>query len=141
MRAGSASTSRPACWAWDIDGFKAINDRYGHRAGDKVLVVVAESLATGIRSTDFAARYGGEEFVMLLPSTTLASGIAIANNLRETIATDRFPLPRRAGVGDDFLRHHRILRERDTAADAFDRADGAMYKAKNGGRNQVVSGG
>ncbi|MEJ0098335.1 MAG: GGDEF domain-containing protein [Pseudomonadota bacterium] len=125
--------------AWDIDGFKAINDRYGHRAGDKVLVVVAESLATGIRGTDFAARYGGEEFVMLLPGTALARGIAIANNLRETIAQTGFHF-RGAPVSVTISCGITELRDSDTAADAFDRADGAMYKAKNGGRNKVISG-
>src|SRR5690606_35293425 len=61
---------QPTCvLAWDIDHFKAINDSYGHRAGDKVLAVVAETLARGIRTTDFVARYGGEEFVMLLAGT------------------------------------------------------------------------
>src|SRR6186713_1764710 len=52
--------------AWDLDGFKAINDQFGHKAGDKVLRVVAQFLAQSVRATDFVGRYGGEEFVMIL---------------------------------------------------------------------------
>src|SRR5690606_6597326 len=78
---------QPTCvLAWDIDHFKTINDSYGHRAGDKVLAVVAESLAKSIRGTDFVARYGGEEFVMLLPGTKLEDGLRLANRMREAIA-------------------------------------------------------
>jgi diguanylate cyclase len=130
----------PTCvLAWDIDGFKGINDRYGHRAGDKVLVVVAELLATGIRGTDFVARYGGEEFVMLLPGTSLESGVAIANQIRESIAQTGFHF-RGTPVSVTISCGITIVQERDTAEEVFDRADRAMYKAKNSGRNKVVGG-
>lgn len=131
---------QPTCvLAWDIDGFKGINDRYGHRAGDKVLVVVAESLATGIRGTDFVARYGGEEFVMLLPGTSLANGVTIADQMREVIAGTGFHF-RGAPVSVTISCGITELREGDGADDAFDRADRAMYQAKNSGRNRVMSG-
>jgi diguanylate cyclase len=131
---------QPTCvLAWDIDAFKAINDRYGHRAGDKVLVVVAESLATGIRGTDFVARYGGEEFVMLLPGTPLESGAAIANQLREAIAQTGFHF-RGVPVSVTISCGVTLVQEGDTAGEVFDRADRAMYQAKNSGRNKVVNG-
>jgi len=125
--------------AWDIDGFKAINDKYGHRAGDKVLVVVAESLATGIRGTDFVARYGGEEFVMLLPGTSMANGVIIADQMREVIAQTGFHF-RGMPVSVTISCGITELREGDQPEDAFERADRAMYQAKNSGRNRVVSG-
>jgi diguanylate cyclase len=130
---------QPTCvLAWDIDTFKAINDRYGHRAGDKVLVVVAESLATGIRGTDFVARYGGEEFVMLLPGTSVTQGIFIANQMREAIEATGFHF-RGSPVSVTISCGITELRPGDKAEEAFDRADRAMYQAKNGGRNRVVA--
>ncbi len=130
---------QPTCvLAWDIDVFKAINDRYGHRAGDKVLVVVAESLATGIRSTDFVARYGGEEFVMLLPGTSVTQGTFIANQMREAIEATGFHF-RGSPVSVTISCGITELRPGDRAEEAFDRADRAMYQAKNGGRNRVVA--
>lgn len=124
--------------AWDIDAFKGINDRYGHRAGDKVLVVVAELLAAGIRGTDFVARYGGEEFVMLLPGTSLANGAAIADQTRQAIAETGFHF-RSAPVSVTISCGATELRDGDTPDDVFERADRALYQAKNSGRNRVVS--
>jgi diguanylate cyclase len=130
---------QPTCvLAWDIDHFKSINDSYGHRAGDKVLAVVAETLAKGIRSTDFVARYGGEEFVMLLPGTGLESGVRLANRIREAVAQIGFhfrgqPVPVTISCGIT------ELRDGDSDDEAFDRADRAMYRAKEGGRNRVVA--
>lgn len=129
----------PTCvLAWDIDRFKAINDNYGHRAGDKVLAVVAESLARSIRGTDFVARYGGEEFVMLLPGTSIEDGQRLANRMREAIAQIGFHF-RGQPVGVTVSCGITQMREGDDEADAFDRADKAMYQAKQGGRNRVVS--
>jgi diguanylate cyclase len=128
----------PTCVAaWDIDSFKRINDSYGHRAGDKVLVVVAETLAAGIRGTDFVARYGGEEFVMLLPGMMIEDGQRIANQLREAIARVGFHF-RGAPVSVTISCGITQLRDGDSASEAFDRADKAMYQAKEGGRNRVV---
>jgi diguanylate cyclase len=131
--------SQPTCIAvWDIDGFKAINDGYGHRAGDKVLTVVAECLAKAIRSTDFVARYGGEEFVMLLPGTTLPDAIRLANHMREAVAELGFHF-RGAPVSVTISCGITSLVNGDEAEGAFDRADNAMYRAKETGRNCVVS--
>ncbi len=130
---------QPTCvLAWDIDHFKTINDSYGHRAGDKVLAVVAESLARSIRGTDFVARYGGEEFVMLLPGTRLEDGVRLANRMRETVAQIGFHF-RGKPVSVTVSCGITQLRDGDDDDTAFDRADKAMYRAKEGGRNRVVS--
>jgi diguanylate cyclase len=131
---------QPACvLAWDIDRFKSINDSYGHRAGDRVLVAVAETLAAGIRGTDCVARYGGEEFVMLLPATPLAEGLRVAEQLRAAVAGIGFHF-RGAPVSVTMSGGITQLREGDDANSAFDRADKAMYIAKESGRNRVASG-
>lgn len=131
---------QPTCVAaWDIDQFKAINDNYGHRAGDKVLGVVAESLLKSVRNTDFVARYGGEEFVMLLPGTGLEDATRLANQMRESIAQIGFHF-RGNPVSVTISCGITALKEGDSPDDAFDRADKAMYQAKDGGRNRVISG-
>jgi diguanylate cyclase len=130
---------QPTCIAaWDIDEFKLINDRFGHKAGDKVLCVVAETLAGGLRGSDFVARYGGEEFVMLLPGTSLADGVRLVDKLREAIAQIGFHF-RGAPVSVSICCGITLILEGDGENEAFDRADKAMYKAKEAGRNRVVS--
>jgi diguanylate cyclase len=130
---------QPTCIAaWDIDRFKVINDSYGHRAGDRVLTVVAEALSREIRGTDFVARYGGEEFVMLLPGTSLDDGVRLANRMRESVAQIGFHF-RGNPVGVTISCGITMLRDGDADDDAFDRADKAMYMAKQGGRNRVVN--
>ncbi len=131
--------SQPTCIAvWDIDEFKAINDSYGHRAGDKVLTVVAECLANSIRSTDFISRYGGEEFVMLLPGTTLPDAMLLAEEMREAVTHLGFHF-RGKPVSITISCGITAFKEGDEAEEAFDRADNAMYRAKETGRNRVVS--
>jgi diguanylate cyclase len=131
--------AEPTCMAvWDIDKFKFINDTYGHRAGDKVIAVVAECLAKSIRNTDFVARYGGEEFVMLLPGTTLQDALPLAERIRETLSQMGFHF-RGAPVSITISCGITSLQPGDTAANAFERADKALYSAKEGGRNRVVS--
>ncbi len=78
---------QPLCVAaWDIDHFKRVNDAYGHRAGDKVLRIVADCLRERLRETDFLARYGGEEFVMILPGTDLDGAMRVAEEMRAHVA-------------------------------------------------------
>jgi diguanylate cyclase len=123
---------------WDLDRFKNINDTYGHRAGDRVLQEVAKCFAARIRATDVLARFGGEEFVMLLVGTQIADAAKVANELREAVAGLRFhfrdtPVRVTASCGMT------ELRDGDTAESVFDRADAALYKAKDGGRNLCVA--
>ena len=123
---------------WDIDRFKGINDSYGHRIGDAVLREVATCLAGRARNTDLVARYGGEEFGMLLVGTGAGEALALAEELRLAIAGLGFhfkgtPVLVTASCGIT------ELKETDTPATAFDRADGALYVAKDNGRNRCVT--
>jgi diguanylate cyclase len=130
--------NQPTCIAaCDIDHFKRINDSYGHRAGDKVLQVVAECFATSVRSTDFVARYGGEEFVFILPGSTPDDGMKLMNRIREKVAEIGFHF-RGSPVSVTISCGLTVLRTEDGADDAFDRADKAMYAAKDAGRNRVT---
>jgi diguanylate cyclase len=124
--------------AWDIDRFKGINDQYGHKAGDKVLRIVGQHLAQSVRGTDFVARYGGEEFVMILTETTLEQALLVAEKIRQGIAALGFhfrnvPVTVTASCGIT------ACRPDDTIDGLFERADGALYRAKNEGRNRCVT--
>jgi len=120
---------------WDIDYFKNINDRYGHKAGDKVLLLIAKQLADHSRATDFISRFGGEEFTMLLPNTDGKSALLLANQLRQAIEKTGFSangasvaITISGGVTEFILN--------DTDETAFERADQALYQAKRQGRNR-----
>lgn len=123
---------------FDLDHFKKLNDGYGHDAGDYVLKEMAQIIrANGIREQDVFARYGGEEFVILLPKTNLKQSFEIAERLRKLIENKEFlydskRLPVTASIGVADYRQGVI-----TGTDLFKRADEAVYKAKEGGRNQV----
>jgi diguanylate cyclase len=125
--------------AWDIDRFKTINDAYGHKAGDKVLRVIGQHLARHVRDTDFVARYGGEEFVMLLVGTAVDEARVVADKIRLEVAQLGFhfhdhPVAVTASCGiTEFV-------GADTPDIIFDRADRALYKAKEAGRNCCVVG-
>lgn len=124
----------------DIDHFKRINDQYGHQNGDHVLMAVAILSKVGLRSYDFAARYGGEEFILVLPETSHADALVIAERLRSRVLTHSFSGALRGltvtismGVATyptDFI---------TSVADLVREADEAMYRAKVAGRNQVHS--
>jgi diguanylate cyclase len=125
--------------AWDIDRFKTINDAYGHKAGDKVLRVIGQHLARHVRDTDFVARYGGEEFVMLLVGTDTAEARSVAEKIRQEISQLGFhfhdqPVSITASCGITAFAGD------DTPDAAFDRADKALYRAKEAGRNCCIIG-
>lgn len=123
----------------DLDDLKAINDRFGHEAGDAALLRVAETLATGVRSTDaLGARVGGDEFVVLAPETSQRAALALAHRLRESLAAaSREHSPAvTVSVGVvtlDLVRH-------TTSASFFAAADSALYEAKRGGRDRIATG-
>ena len=123
---------------WDIDHFKAVNDNFGHRAGDRVLREVAKCLAGRLRTTDFVARFGGEEFVMMLIGTPLTEANRVAEELRNSVASLKLHF-RGAPVKVTISCGITELREGDDADAVFDRADSALYRAKNGGRNLCVA--
>lgn len=123
---------------FDLDHFKKLNDNYGHDAGDYVLKELAEVIRTnGIRETDIFARYGGEEFVVLLPKTNIKQSYEIAERLRKAVEMHDFiyddnKLPVTASIGVSDYRQGV-----NSGTDLFKRADSAVYKSKEGGRNQV----
>lgn len=118
----------------DIDHFKKINDRYGHSRGDEVLVAVAEILRGACRGRQLLVRYGGEEFVLVLPGTAPIQAALAVERLRERIeAATPGGIPVSASFG------MATLHPGETFDQLFTRADAAVYEAKRGGRNQVVS--
>ena len=123
---------------WDLDNFKLINDSYGHRAGDRVLQSVAGCFLAAVRGDDFVARIGGEEFVMLLTGTKITQALLIANEVRTAVEALRFHFrgtPVRVTVSCGLAE----LKEHDAAGAVFDRADSALYRAKQGGKNLCVA--
>lgn len=121
----------------DIDHFKQVNDTYGHLAGDKVLISVAQALIRSLRPSDMPVRYGGEEFSVFLPGTTEENAKIIAERIRRNVENMTITLHDnnllQVTVSIGFA--ERI--ENDTVASLIDRADKALYHAKQNGRNRV----
>ncbi len=128
----------------DIDHFKLINDEHGHLSGDKALASIAHTIKLNIREADMVFRYGGEEFVVLLPKTGAKGANVIAEKIRDRVGSIRTHL-----VNDIYAdKEQRVeitvslglteLKKGDTAETWFNRADKALYRAKDEGRNRVV---
>ncbi len=122
----------------DLDYFKRINDAHGHQAGDYVLQKVGAWLKDWVRKEDFVGRYGGDEFAILLPCTELDVGLKLAETIRLRTAeeTSRIAL-RREQVSVSISLGVAAPRQGDTPASVLRRADRALYKSKDLGRNQV----
>ena len=121
----------------DLDKFKSINDTYGHQAGDKVIRLVAKLLSTRIRKVDFVARFGGEEFVLLLPETTAEQAYKVLDKVRAQMAKTPFRFkdtPVQITVSFGLAE----FGADDTVESVFERADKALYQAKEQGRNRCV---
>jgi diguanylate cyclase (GGDEF)-like protein len=124
----------------DIDYFKNINDSYGHKTGDNVLVAIAKTLNEQTRKSDIICRFGGEEFIILLPETDLDGAIIIAEKIRLTIENFIFTIDTNS---DQMLKYTasfgvtevNLIDKKINAL--VSRADIALYKAKEGGRNRV----
>ncbi len=124
----------------DVDHFKQINDRYGHRTGDRCLKEIAARIKGGLRSSDFLARYGGEEFVAILAGTNRTDARTVAEKIRSVIERTHFryrdteiPVTISLGVTE--------VMSSDGGTEAiFVRADDAMYESKKSGRNRVTVG-
>lgn len=121
----------------DIDKFKQINDTYGHIAGDAILKRVAECMVECVRDSDIIYRYGGEEFVVLLRNTRKPGARLLAERIRKAIETMHFNY-------EDFKIMITVsaglstFSKNDTAKTFLERCDGALYEAKQTGRNRVV---
>jgi|GEM_PF-5086128 len=118
---------------YDIDHFKAVNDTYGHDVGDDVLKCVTELVRTNIRVTDVIARWGGDEFVVLAPQSEIDGVLAMAEKLRATIAGETFG--KAGAVTASF--GVTVLGSQDDQASLLKKADDALYKAKQNGRNRI----
>ncbi len=119
----------------DIDHFKAINDTYGHSAGDEVIRQIAVRMASALRPYDSVGRYGGEEFLILVPNCALHEAVVVAERLRRSVTKEKFvigqfviPVTVSVGVSS--------TKGRDVNL-ALQTADSALYEAKNKGRNRV----
>lgn len=122
----------------DIDFFKGVNDSYGHHIGDMILKQIANILKNNIRNSDILARTGGEEFYIALNNTDLKGAINLANNLRLLVEKSAYKnnedyiyITISAGVA--------TCNSEDSFFSLINRADKALYKAKNSGRNRVIS--
>lgn len=120
---------------FDIDYFKRINDTYGHKAGDKALKLIAKTLQKNLREADFLARYGGEEFIVLMPQTELGAAIGAADKLREAVLANQFHYQQER-VHISISCGATQFGGEDTIDQVFQRADQALYQAKQNGRNR-----
>ena len=134
------------CMFLDVDHFKKVNDTYGHQTGDLVLKHMAALIKEQVRACDIVARYGGEEFVVALPTTTPPIAYEIAERLRQAICLTPLSFHDKQfkvsiSIGMANLRSLSIAQSHDIeliCTTLLDRADKALYTAKEGGRNQVA---
>ncbi len=122
----------------DVDHFKHVNDTYGHLAGDRVLQTIATTASDALRQTDYFGRYGGEEFALVLTGTRVEGAMITAERVRRRIEALEFPdisadLKVTVSIGIADLRHNE-----DTEL-TFKRADDALYRAKEAGRNRCLA--
>lgn len=118
---------------FDLDGFKAVNDRFGHEAGDRVLVELAVLVTDNVRGEDILGRWGGEEFTLLLPALDIAGARQAAEKLRALVAGHRFPGV--GGITASFGVTEAVAD--DSVRSMLRRADTALYRAKDGRKNRV----
>jgi diguanylate cyclase (GGDEF)-like protein len=120
----------------DIDHFKSVNDTYGHMTGDEVLKAVSDVICNSLRSADFCGRYGGEEFLLVMTQTNIKGALLCAERIRSNIERGRFP-----NVGPDFRVTVSLgvteFAGKEDIPTMIGRADKALYRAKETGRNRV----
>ncbi len=123
----------------DIDKFKSVNDTYGHKVGDDVIIALAKVLKYSVRESDIVSRWGGEEFVVLLPETGSSDSVLVAEKLRHAVtmlemsAEDGITFHFSISVGVSEINYN----EEDSLESAINKADKALYEAKESGRNRV----
>ena len=140
MQRASRAKSPLSAIMFDLDHFKAINDRYGHLCGDEMLTAIGQRMKETLRNSDVKCRYGGEEFLVLLPDTPLAGAVHVAESLRREIGLisvtwDSESVSTTASFGVALS----LQGELDSRA-LISRADTALYQAKREGRNRVCLG-
>jgi diguanylate cyclase (GGDEF)-like protein len=119
----------------DVDFFKAINDTYGHVTGDEVLKDIVSLIMKNIRSGDYLIRWGGEEFLIIAPYASLNNAYLLAEKLRiqaelQYFSSKGIMITLSFGIAE--------LIEKENEISFIKRADNALYKAKNSGRNRSV---
>ncbi len=117
----------------DLDDFKAVNDRIGHLAGDAVLAQIAERLRNEIRSVDIGCRVGGDEFAVIMPESSSEDASQLFDRMHDAVATMSVPGGHKVRVSAGIAE----LRHGETAAGLFERADSALYRAKDQGKDQA----
>ena len=136
MAGGRVTGLEAHCVCLDLDGFKGVNDRSGHAAGDAVLVAVADCLRACVREADFVCRVGGDEFVILLPNITDSEAAAIARRIISRVS-EPFEFAPGARVGAS-IGLASAPRDGMTADELLGAADRAMYEAKRRGKGGFV---
>ena len=124
----------------DVDFFKKYNDHYGHQKGDEVISAIAKSIKDSIRHMDFVARYGGEEFVVLLPETDAHGAYAVASNIFKAVERLAIPHSQSLVSGNVTISLGFTVYKGEAEifkSDFLQRADQALYRAKQLGRNQI----
>lgn len=121
----------------DVDRFKAVNDSYGHEAGDRALIEVARAITSNVRDYDICGRWGGEEFLVIMPEISAADGVLVVERMRTAIAGldlrldgDTVRLSASFGIAE--------RRNGESVSDTIRRADAALFEAKHEGRNRSV---
>ncbi|AGW12480.1 GGDEF domain-containing protein [Megalodesulfovibrio gigas] len=117
----------------DLDHFKAVNDDYGHQAGDAVLQHFARLATANIRAADALGRWGGEEFLLICPEADLLQAVAVAEKLRQQVRESEFPAVARVTASFGVT----VFQDGDTVESLVHRADKALYRAKENGRDCV----
>lgn len=118
---------------FDIDHFKRVNDTYGHMVGDEVLLLFARIVTEAFREDDLLFRFGGEEFVGVFKCASEADVVFMLNRFREIVQNYLFPQVGKVTVSAGYT----LVQPFDTSSNIMDRADAALYFAKNNGRNQI----
>ncbi len=137
LRAGRSQTPLSLIMC-DIDHFKRYNDGYGHQAGDHLLRTVAAILSAFARPVDMVARYGGEEFAIILPNFVRSEAVQLAERIRQRVASEPFVFQGQSTSATMSFGVASFPQDATTASQIVRSADERLYKAKHGGRNQVV---
>lgn len=129
-----------SCCMIDLDNYKQFNDTLGHQMGDELLCAVSQQIRSSLRSSDLAARYGGDEFVLLLPQTGIEQAEIVAIRLGKLVAKmmkddERMRVPVTLSIGVASL----LSGDPETSEDLLTMADRALYRAKDTGRNRVIT--
>jgi diguanylate cyclase (GGDEF)-like protein len=124
----------------DVDHFKAFNDRHGHPAGDALLRAIARELAAAVREGDIVYRFGGEEFAVLLPGADREESASVGERVRAAVAAGDFEKGATQPGGRVTVSVGAAAGPGDGVMELMDTADGALYEAKRGGRDMVVTG-